>query len=99
MARKIKIATVCMAGMGSGFLFKMSVEAVAEKLGYPVDVQVVDSSGVAGMDVDLYVTTPLLATGLSVPAGKPVVTVSSFTDRAEMEEKLGPVLKSVSEGR
>ncbi len=99
MARKIKIATVCSAGMGSGFLFMMSVEAAAQKLGYDVDVQVVDSSGVAGMDVDIYVTTPLLAKGLGVPEGKPVVTVSSFTDRAEMEEKLGPVLQSVSEGR
>lgn len=96
MARKIKIATVCVAGMGSGFLFKMNVEAVAEKLGYDVDVEVVDSAGVAGMNVDCYVTTPLLAPSLGVPEGKPVVTVKSFTDRVEMEEKLEPVLRELS---
>ena len=95
MARKIRIATVCMAGMGSGFLFKMNVEAVAQKLGYSVDVEVSDSAGVAGLNVDIYVTTALLATGLAVPAGKPVVAVASFLDKNEMEQKLGPVLREV----
>jgi galactitol-specific phosphotransferase system IIB component len=97
VARKIKIAAVCMAGMGSGFLFKMAVEEVAKKLGYPVDVEVVDSGGVSGMNVDFYVTTPLLAKGLSVPQGKRIVTVPSFTNKVQIEEALGPTLREFAE--
>ena len=99
MARKIRIATVCMMGMGSGFIFKAAVEEVARKLGYQVDVEVVDSGGVAGMNVDLYVTTPLLAKGLGIPAGKPLLLVNSFTNKADMEEKLGPALRKLTEGK
>ena len=96
MARKIKIATVCMAGMGSAFIFKSGVEEVASKLGYQVDVEVVDAGSAAGLNVDIYVTTPLMAK--SLPPGKPVVAVKSFTNKAEMEEKLGPALRQVMEG-
>jgi PTS system ascorbate-specific IIB component len=99
MARKIKIAAVCMMGMGTGFIFKAAVEATAKKLGYQVDVEVVDSGGVSGMNVDLFITTPLLAKGLSVPEGKPVVTVPSFTNTKLIEETLGPVLRQFSEGK
>ena len=97
MARKIKIATVCMAGMGSAFIFKSMVEEVAKKLGYQVDVEVVDAGSVAGLNVDVYVTTPLLAK--SLPPGKPIVTVKSFTNKAEMQENLGPALRKVTEGK
>ena len=99
MARKLKIVCVCTAGMGSGFLFAMTVEQVAKKLGYRVSVEVVGSASVAGMEADLYVTTAMLAKGLAVPADKPMVTVVSFTNKDEMEEKLGPVLRSLAEAQ
>jgi len=97
VSKRIKIAAVCMFGMGTGFIFKAAVEDTAKKLGYDVSVEVVDSGGASGMNVDLYVTTPFLAKGLSVPKGTPIVTVPSFTNKALIEEKLGPVLKEFSE--
>ena len=89
----MKILTVCGMGMGTGLILKMTAEAALKELGVKASVEVADigTARASARTADLIVTSPELGARLS-DLGIPVVTLINFVNRAEMVEKLRPIV-------
>lgn len=92
----LKIMCVCGAGMGSSFACQMSVEDVLKKLGVAAKVDHCDISSVKGTPVDLFIAGQNFQKQFDkFHLETPQVFLHRLTNKAEIEEKLTPVLKEL----
>lgn len=76
----IKVLCVCINGMGSSLILRMSVEKAFKALGIDAQVDHCDLGGFGGRKPDVVVTTPALMRSLSLHEGMQVITVTNFVD-------------------
>ena len=92
--KRYKIVTVCGCGLGSSLIAKMSIDQIVSENGYNATIEVADGGSAKGMNCDLFVTTPQFEERL-ISSGIPVVVVSNFVNKQELQEKLIQTLEQL----
>lgn len=94
--RRLRIVTVCGCGLGSSLMAKITIENILAEQGLHGSVEAADGGTVKGFAADVVVATKAFekaCQGLKVP----VVIINSFINKEELREKLGNVLKKLTE--
>ncbi len=90
----LNILMVCGAGLGSSFACQMSVETVLQDLGVEAKFNHCDISSAAGMRADIIISGKNFEPQFkqySIDAEK--IFLNRLIDKAEIKEKLVPVLR------
>ncbi len=88
----LKVNTVCINGMGSSLILKMTVEKAFKELGIEASVSHIDAGQFKGCHPDVCITTPALAKNIGERPGMILITTKNFTDKDAMKEKLKEAL-------
>lgn len=92
----LKVYTVCVNGMGSSLILRMTVEKALAQLGHEAAVTAIDLGNFKGMkSPNLVVTTPALAVSIAPQAGMAVATITNFTDVQKTKEKIEAALAGI----
>lgn len=96
----VRIVAVCGAGLGSSFACQMAIEQAMQALGVNAKVSHADTSTISAIinDADIVVSGKnyqKLMEKKNLP--KPVVFLDRLVDKAEITEKLTPILKEMGE--
>jgi len=96
----VKIMAVCGAGLGSSFACQMAIEQALTALGVKAKVSHTDTSSVSALigGIDIVVAGKnyqKLIEGKNLPV--PVIFLDRLVDKAEITEKLTPVLREMGE--
>ena len=96
----VRIVAVCGAGLGSSFACQMAIEQAMQALGVNAKVSHTDTSTISAHinDADIVVSGKnyqKLMEKKNLP--KPVVFLDRLVDKAEITEKLTPILKEMGE--
>jgi PTS system ascorbate-specific IIB component len=96
----VRIVAVCGAGLGSSFACQMAIEQAMQALGVNAKVSHTDTSTISAIinDADIVVSGKnyqKLMEKKTLP--KPVVFLNRLVDKAEITEKLTPILKEMGE--
>lgn len=96
----VRIVAVCGAGLGSSFACQMAIEQAMQALGVNAKVSHTDTSTISAIinDADIVVSGKnyqKLMEKKTLP--KPVVFLNRLVDKAEIAEKLTPILKEMGE--
>lgn len=92
----LKVYTVCVNGMGSSLILRMTVEKALEQLGHEASVTAIDLGNFKGMKPpDLVVTTPALAASIAPQEKMAVATITNFTDVQKTKEKIQAALAGI----
>lgn len=84
----LRIETLCANGMGSSLVLKMSVDKALKQLGIPAEVDAKDLASFTGDNVDVVVTSPLIANSLSLNPRQKLIVVVNYLDVAKVKELL-----------
>ncbi|MCL4426540.1 MAG: PTS sugar transporter subunit IIB [Firmicutes bacterium] len=93
--RKLSIAIVCGAGLGTSLMAKMAVDTYLREVKVSARTECSDVGSARALDVDILVTTTQLARAIHEPKAKRLVIVNSFLDRNELRQKLGDALREI----
>ncbi|SHI77294.1 PTS sugar transporter subunit IIB [Propionispora hippei] len=96
MKRKIKMLMVCGAGLGSSFACQMSVEDVLNKLGVEADMDHCDISSAVSMNPEVIITASNFKSQFeqfTLPETTTILYLKNIVSKAEIEEKLVPLLQ------
>ena len=95
--KKLNILFVCGAGLGSSFAAQMSAEDVLTKLGVTAKLDHCDISSAVSMKPDVIITAENFRTQFekfSIDPQTAMVYLKNIVSKAEIEEKLTPVLQA-----
>ncbi len=92
--KKVNILTVCGVGSGSSLILRMYVEDILEEYGLKYRVNAGQASEAKSSKADIVMCSNEF---LSVTKGATalVISITNFTDKDELREKLGPALKEL----
>ena len=76
----LKVLAVCVNGMGSSLILRMTVEKAFKELQIEATVDHCDLGGYSGRKVDVVVTTPSLASSIPAREGLTVILIKNFVD-------------------
>jgi PTS system ascorbate-specific IIB component len=88
----LKVLTVCVNGMGSSLILRMSVEKALKSLGIEAIVDHCDLGGFGGKKPDMVVTTPSLAGSLPQRDNMIVVTTKNFVNVEAIKSAISEAL-------
>ncbi len=88
----LKVHTVCINGMGSSLILKMTVEKAFKELGVAADVKHIDAGQFKSCHPDVCITTPSLAKTIGEREGMILITTTNFTDVKILKEKISKAL-------
>lgn len=89
----LKVNTVCINGMGSSLILKMTVEKAFQELGVDAQVKHIDAGQFKGCHPDVCITTPSLARTIGERDDMIIITTKNFTDVNLIKEKIKEALK------
>ena len=89
----LKVNTVCINGMGSSLILKMTVEKALKELGVEAQVSHIDAGQFKGCHPDVCITTPSLAKTIGEREGMIMIITKNFTDVKAIKEKIKEALK------
>lgn len=92
---KPKIMTVCGFGVGSSMILKMKVDEVLKQHGLEAEVFTGDVGTAASTPCDLIFTSKELEKSISSKVKVPVIAITNFINRKEIEEKGLAVLEQL----
>ncbi len=84
----LKVLTVCINGMGSSLILKMTVEKAFKELGVEAEVQHLDAANFKGHKADVVITTPSLSRNIDTNDNMVIITTKNFTDVKQLKEKI-----------
>ncbi|MCI6693785.1 MAG: PTS sugar transporter subunit IIB [Clostridium sp.] len=84
----LKVNTVCINGMGSSLILKITTEKAFKELGIEADVKCVDAGQFKGCHPDVCITTPSLAKTIGEREGMILIKTTNFTDVNALKEKI-----------
>ena len=88
----MKVLTVCINGMGSSLILKMSVEKAFKELGIEADVEHCNAGEFKGKKCDVVITTPSLVNTINPSKETIVITTKNFTDVEQLKTKISESL-------
>lgn len=89
----LKVNTVCINGMGSSLILKMTVEKALKQLGVEALVSHIDAGQFKGAHPDVCITTPSLAKTIGEREGMLMITTKNFTDVKAMKIKIAEAME------
>lgn len=92
----MRIVTVCGMGFGTSLMLKIAVEGLLQKHGLRAEVIAWDLGSVKGQPADVIVTSRDLERHLAGTSAR-LVLLDNLMDKAELERKLLPVLRSLQD--
>ncbi|MDR2702727.1 MAG: PTS sugar transporter subunit IIB [Cellulomonadaceae bacterium] len=89
-----KIVAVCGMGIGTSVLLKMNAEKVLRKIGAEAEISAADIAVAKTLakDADILLTSAEIAHEFDDIAHPEIVVINNFTNLAEIESKLAPIL-------
>ncbi len=97
--KKLKILFVCGAGLGSSFACQMSAEDVLKKLGVEANLDHSDISSAVSIRPDIIITAQNFQSQFEKfsidPEQTTIIYLKNIVSKAEIEEKITPVLKEL----
>ncbi|MCL2368512.1 MAG: PTS sugar transporter subunit IIB [Oscillospiraceae bacterium] len=84
----LKVLAVCVNGMGSSLILRMTVEKAFQQLGIDAAVDHCDLGGYRGKTADVVVTTASLASSIPERDGVTIITIKNFVDVDGLKEKI-----------
>lgn len=93
--KKINIMAVCGFGVGSSMILKMKIEEVVKNNGLDANVFTADIGTAAGTPCDVIFTSNELADTLRRQVKVPIIAITNFINKNEIEEKGLPVLRQL----
>ena len=89
----MRVYTICVNGMGSSLILRMTVERALAQLGLDADVEAIDMGSYNGRrKPELIVTTPALAKNIEPKEGMAIATITNFTDVNAAKENIRAAL-------
>ena len=89
----MRVYTICVNGMGSSLILRMTVERALSQLGIDADVEAIDMGSYNGRKTpNLIVTTPALAKNIEPKEGLAIATITNFTDVNAAKENIRAAL-------
>ncbi len=88
----LKVYAVCVNGVGSSLLLKMTVEKAFRELGIEADVKHIDAGQFKGCRPDVCITTPALARTIGEREGMILITTTNFMDVKVLKGKISEAL-------
>jgi len=88
----LRVNTVCVNGMGSSLILRISVEKAFKELGIEAQVEAVDLGAMKGKKPDVIITTPSLANSIEARAGLTIVTTTNFVNVELLKAKIKEAL-------
>jgi len=88
----LKVMAVCVNGMGSSLILRMTVEKAFKELGIAATVDHCDLGGFGGKNVDVVVTTPSLSSSIPAKDGLTVILIKNFVDVEGLKENIKKAL-------
>lgn len=76
----LRVLAVCVNGMGSSLILKMTVEKAFKDLGLEAMVEHCDLGAYGGKKADIVVTTPSLAASIPPREGLHIILIKNFVD-------------------
>lgn len=95
MARRLRIVTVCAAGVGSSLMLKFNVRTVLEQHGIATEITNVDMTTAKGAEGDIVLVTPDILHAVSGGRFRWVVVLQNIVSKKELEEKLLPICREL----
>lgn len=86
------VKTVCVAGMGSSLLLRLSAEKAFKALGIDAQVQAVDLGQANNMVWDVAITSPSISKVLRGKEGAIIIPITNYMDVNVMKEKISQAL-------
>ncbi|NLE06764.1 MAG: PTS sugar transporter subunit IIB [Crenarchaeota archaeon] len=84
----LKVLAVCVNGMGSSLILRMTAEKAFKELGIEANVKAIDLGQLKGMRGDMFITSPSLAKSIQASQETKIVTVTNYTDVKTLKEKI-----------
>ncbi|MCR4398285.1 MAG: PTS sugar transporter subunit IIB [Firmicutes bacterium] len=97
--RRLSIAVVCGAGLGTSLMAKMAVDSYLREKKIPSRTECSDVGSARSLDVDILITTTQLAQAIREPKAKQFVVVGSFLNREELRERLSQAIANLENGQ
>ncbi len=89
----LRVYTVCVNGMGSSLILRMTVERALKQLGLDAEVEAIDLGSFNGRRrPDLVVTTVAIARNMEPQEGMAIATIVNFTDIDTARENIRKAL-------
>lgn len=88
----LKVNTVCVNGMGSSLILRISAEKAFKQLGIEAEVEATDLGSLNGKKPNVIITTPDLANSIKTREGLTIVTIKNFVNVELMKEKIKEAL-------
>lgn len=93
MAGKLRILAVCGFGIGTSLFLKMNIEDVLKKNSIDAEVINADIATAASIPSDIVVSSEGLKSQLEGKIEVPIIIISNFMNKSEIEEKCIPAIK------
>jgi PTS system ascorbate-specific IIB component len=94
---EVKIQAVCGFGCGSSLFLRMRIEEVLKKSGYTANVFCGDVATCCAIECSAIFISAELAERIAGRAKVPVIVISNFMNRTEVEEKTLAYMKSLEQ--
>lgn len=91
----VKIQTVCGFGCGSSLMLKMQIESLLKKQGVEAEVFCSDVGTCCSNNCDVIFISKELAERIEDRAKVPVIVISNFMDKKEVEEKTNQYIETI----
>ncbi len=88
----LNVYAVCVNGVGSSLLLKMTVEKAFKELGIEANVKHIDAGQFKGCRSDVCITTPTLAKTIGEREGMILITTTNFMDVKVLKNKISEAL-------
>ena len=88
----LNVLAVCVNGMGSSLILKMTVEKAFKQLGIEAAVQHCDLGGYPGRKPDVVITTPSLASSIPPREGLVIIETKNFVNVEDLKAKITAAL-------
>lgn len=89
----LKVNTVCVNGMGSSLILRITTEKAFKQLGIEAQVEATDLGGLKGKTPNVIITTPDLADSIEAREGLTIITTTNFVNVEFMKAKIKEALK------
>lgn len=96
MGKRIKIITVCTAGMGSCLMLKMTIDSVLKDTGIDAQVEACDITTARGREADILVSSgPHINAEVLQMKVKADTAIQNFVSVDEVEQKILPLIRNI----
>jgi PTS system ascorbate-specific IIB component len=92
--KPIRIMIVCVFGLGTSMILKMTLDSVLQSYGIPSETFCESAEVAAGQSYDIVLTSKSLS-HLFQNSDKPVIVIEKYLSKDEVKNKVMPVIRQL----